>query len=174
MIEYFSGLAAIKSEVSMAEVHKDDCTSEDQEPRVISLALFFKGVVSQFIAVRLIVKLGVFLECLGKRIAREDMTMMEKREVVVVAVRILNNNGSRRCALETVEEKRLFIETLAFNELVVRICCLNVMSMLIIVMIIVMAVAGRERSHLLLYPKHPLCVSEHTILLHHLFFYIIC
>lgn len=62
MIENFTSLSSIKSEMSVAEVNKCNDASKQKHPRIISLTLLLKRIVSQFITIGFIVHLGVLFE----------------------------------------------------------------------------------------------------------------
>ena len=66
VVEDLASLPAIESEVSVAEVSEEDDASEEQHPRVVSLALLFEGVVTELVAERLVMHLGVFLKGHGE------------------------------------------------------------------------------------------------------------
>ena len=68
MIEHFANLSAVEAEVCVAEVNKGDNTSEQEHPRIVSLALLLEGIVSQLITIGLIVHFGILLEGLGEGI----------------------------------------------------------------------------------------------------------
>ena len=66
VVEDLASLPAIESEVSVAEVSEEDDASEEEHPRVVSLALLFEGVVTELVAERLVMHLGVFLKGHGE------------------------------------------------------------------------------------------------------------
>ena len=68
MVEDLASLPAIESEVSMAEVSEHDNACEEKHPRVVSLALLFEGVVTELVAERLIMDLGVLLKGHGESV----------------------------------------------------------------------------------------------------------
>ena len=65
VVEYLANLSAIESEVSMAEVSECDNANEENHPRVVSLALLFEGIITELVAERLIMNLGVLLKSHG-------------------------------------------------------------------------------------------------------------
>ena len=66
VVKDLASLPAIESEVSVAEVSEEDDASEEEHPRVVSLALLFEGVVTELVAERLVMHLGVFLKGHGE------------------------------------------------------------------------------------------------------------
>ena len=80
MIENLANLSAVEAEMSMTEVNKGNNSSEQEHPWIVSLALLLEGIVSQLIAIRLVVNLGILLKGLGKGITREAVTVALKND----------------------------------------------------------------------------------------------
>ena len=78
MIENFTNLTAVKSEMSMAEVNENNNGSEKEHKGVISLALLFERIISNFVTKGLVMKLWVLFESLSKSIPREWMAVTIK------------------------------------------------------------------------------------------------
>jgi hypothetical protein len=73
MVKHLTDLPTVEPEMCMAEMRKSDDCKEQNQIRVVQLALGFEGVVSQLVAVRLIVNVGFVFPVMTTRIAAEDM-----------------------------------------------------------------------------------------------------
>ncbi len=84
MVEDLADLSTIEAEMSMTEVNKGDNASEQEHPRIISLALLLERIVSQLITIRLIVNFGILLKGLCESISREDMTVTISKLLAII------------------------------------------------------------------------------------------
>jgi hypothetical protein len=78
VVEDLANLASIELEMRLAEVHKGDDADEEDHPGIVSLALLFKGVISEFVTIRLIMHFRVLLKGHRCSVTREYMAVTMK------------------------------------------------------------------------------------------------
>ena len=81
MVEDLTDVAPVEVEVSVAEVHKGDASDEKEEPRVISLALRLKGIVTELVTVGQVMHVVLFLPSVSASIGREVVSMATQNKV---------------------------------------------------------------------------------------------
>ncbi len=62
MIENLADFPSVKSKMGVGEMHERDSSNEDKHPGVVSLALGFKRIIAQFVAVWGIVDVVLFFK----------------------------------------------------------------------------------------------------------------
>ena len=75
MVKHLAELPAIESKVSVREVAETHDSEEQQQIWVVKLTLRFEGVISELIAVGLIVDIGLVIPVVATRVAAEDVDM---------------------------------------------------------------------------------------------------
>ena len=78
MVEDLTDVASVEVEVRVAEVHKGDASDEKEEPRVVSLALRLKGIVTELVTVGQVVHVGLLFEGVTARVAGEGVVVTKK------------------------------------------------------------------------------------------------
>ena len=69
VVEDLADVAAVEVEVSVAEVHEGDASSEKKQPRVVSLALRLERIVTELVTVGQVVHVVLLFEGVAARIA---------------------------------------------------------------------------------------------------------
>ena len=99
MVKHLTDLPAVEPEMCMAKMRKSNNCKEQNQIRVVKLALGFKGVVSQLVAVRLIVDVGFVFPVMSTRVAAEDMDMAArtvKKPVLLTGIMVCCSGARRR------------------------------------------------------------------------------
>ena len=86
MVEHFSNLASVELKVRVGEVAETDQTHENDQVRVISLALGLERIVSHLVTIRQIVNVVLLVPLVTVRVTREDLVMVVQGQFVVVSV----------------------------------------------------------------------------------------
>lgn len=73
VVKHLANLSSVEAEVGVAKVGEDDNRKEQDQVRVVQLALVFEGVVSQLVAVRNVVNVGFIFPIVASRVAAEDV-----------------------------------------------------------------------------------------------------
>ena len=78
MIENFTNLPSVKTEMSVREMHKCRDTDKNQKPRIVSLSLLFEWIITKLITIWEIMDIMFFFKIVGKGISREDLLMTKE------------------------------------------------------------------------------------------------
>ena len=78
MVKDLTDMASVEVEVRVAEVHKGDASDEKEEPRVVSLALRLKGIVTELVTVGQVVHVGFLFESVTAWVAGEGVVVTKK------------------------------------------------------------------------------------------------
>ena len=82
MIENFTCLSIIKSEVGSGGcAHEENCEIYHQE-RLVSMALGVKRIISIKVAVGLVVSIGLIHDQFGMRVGRKDVLMASDKRIL--------------------------------------------------------------------------------------------
>jgi hypothetical protein len=91
MVEHFGDLSPVESEVAVGEVNERVDGAEKHQVGVVSLTLGLERIVTQLIAVRLIVHVVLFLEGVAMRVGGEDVSMAKSKELKLGWASYLNS-----------------------------------------------------------------------------------
>lgn len=75
VVEHFADLAAVELEVRVHEVAETDQTHEDEQVRVVALALGLERIVRNLVTIRQIMDVVLFVPLVPVRVTGEDLVM---------------------------------------------------------------------------------------------------
>ena len=79
MVKDFTDFALVETEVTVGHMAESDHANEDQHPRVVAMAVGLKRIVTDLVAVGLVMHVVFLLEVVRMRIRREDLLMTTKQ-----------------------------------------------------------------------------------------------
>jgi len=80
MVENLSNLPLVEPEVAVSNVAEADNANKDQHVRIITVAGSFKRIVTQLVAVGLVVHVVLFLKSVSMGVARENLLGAAKQK----------------------------------------------------------------------------------------------
>ena len=89
MVECFSNMSSVEVEVSMTEVDKSDGCDKKKQPRVVTLSSGLERIVTDFVTVRQVVNVMLFLPGMTSAISREHMVMAKLQKTQQVLLSLL-------------------------------------------------------------------------------------
>ena len=94
MVQNFTHLSLIESEMSPCQVSKSNTSHEDNHLWVVTISIWVKWIVSELVSVWLVMNTGLLFESMAIWVGREDVLMMVQWQIVQVSVWIVKLNAS--------------------------------------------------------------------------------
>jgi len=78
VVQHLARLALVELEVTVTEVDEPHACHEDEQPRVVRLAIGLERVVAQLVAIGFVVHVVFLFERVAVRVGREDVRVAAK------------------------------------------------------------------------------------------------
>ena len=82
MVENFTNLALVKSEMAMSNMAEANNSDKNDHIRIISMSLSIKRIITKFITIRLVMNIVLFFEVVCMRVRRKDLMRARRKKNV--------------------------------------------------------------------------------------------